>query len=176
MLHLNEEIDRLWRRLDQNRNIEKLKRDADFWYEHTAKLRAETEQLLVKSHAQSSQYVTVVVAVGYVGYFTTWNFCRGLLSAPETARVALFGLLSLAVYCAWEIFALQMRMRFLGQMGDMLHAASPDDFEEKRQRHLSRDAWWIARTRPIWAGVLFISVGSVIIGASLMVYRLYMSL
>lgn len=177
ILALNEEIDRLWRYLGHRDEAQRARHEASEWERRAEGLKKETEEFLLKTTAQTTQYLNVVAVVGYAGYFTTWNFTRDILQRGEASFVALMGLTSLAIYCAWEIFLIHARMKSLSEFGALLRdMVSPEDFELRRRDIVAREAKWTRMMTPVLRLTLFATIAMVGLGALTMGRRLYLSL
>jgi hypothetical protein len=174
---LQDDIDRLWRYLEHTGNAERARREATEWRRRTDDLRRELDAHFLKLSQQTSQYVNVVSVIGYAGYFAVWNFTRSMLTPAETSLVALLGLVSLGLFCLWEIFVIQYRLHSLGRMGALMRdTIAPDLFEERRQEIIANEAKVTRAMTPIWQVVLAICIVAMLAGGVIMARRFYLSL
>ncbi|PBB88395.1 hypothetical protein CK216_01270 [Mesorhizobium sp. WSM3876] len=140
-------------------------------------MRKELEGVLAKTAQHTAQYLTIAAAIGYGGYFTTWNLTKSSLTEPNGAFVGLMGILSVAVYALWELFAINMRLRSLSAMSTLLRdMVAPDIFEERRREIVRQEARMVQLITPVWRLVFFFCVGALLLGGSVMVRGLYLHL
>lgn len=177
MVALSEEIDRLWRYLGHSDAAEKARHDASEWRRRSEDLRKELEGVIVKTAQHTTQYLTIAAAIGYGGYFTTWNLTKASLTEQSAAFVGLMGIFSVGVYVLWELFAINIRMRSLSTMNALLRdMVAPDVFEERRREIVRQEARMVQLLTPIWRLVLFFCIGALLLGSGVMVRALYLNL
>lgn len=157
MLQLTEEIDRLWRYIGYDEKAKEARARARDIEGKVAGYKKEAEDLFRRQYEEASKYFNTVMAVGYAGYFATWTLMRSDIDKWHRSFIGLMGMVSLATFICWELFAMLMRMKGLEEINVFFrNMISVDDFEPLRQEQLSREAKRMMWARPVWAAVFFL--------------------
>ncbi|TXR50087.1 hypothetical protein [Phyllobacterium endophyticum] len=166
MLELSEEIDRLWRYIGYDKEAKEARARARDIEDKVAGYKKEAEDLFRRQYEEASKYFNTVMAIGYAGYFATWTLMRSDIDKWHGSLIGLMGMLSLATFICWELFAMRMRMNGLAEINTFFrNMISVDDFEPLRQEQLSKEAQRMMWARPTWALAFFFSVSTATIGA-----------
>jgi hypothetical protein len=177
MLALSEEIDRLWRYIGHDEKAKEARQRARDIEGRVAGYRKDFEEFFRKQYEESSKYFNTVMAIGYAGYFATWTLTRSEIDKWHSSFIGLMGIISLAIFICWELFAMFMRMKGLEELGVFYrNMISVDDFEPLRQQQMSKEARRMMIARPVWVLVFFTSAGAALIGAADLATQLYRNL
>ncbi|MEW9615454.1 hypothetical protein AB3G45_16645 [Shinella sp. S4-D37] len=184
ILKLDDQIKHLWNSLKYRAEAEEYERAAREWREKAEALDKQIREYKnelathIKSvNEESSRYVNIVSVIGYAGYFTTWGFTRDILGREATIFVASMGMASVSLFVLWEMFAIYMRLKSVGMLGQMFrNSVSVEAFEELRAQLLSDEARTTAIINPVHKVVFIVSFAAAIAGGLAMMQKLYMSL
>ncbi|WP_250955759.1 hypothetical protein [Rhizobium sp. CG5] len=177
VLQLTDEIDGLWRYIGYDEKSKEARARARDIEGKVAVYKKEAEDLYRRQYEEASKYFNTVMAVGYAGYFATWTLMRSDIDSWHGSFIGMMGMISLATFICWELFAMHMRMKGLEEINFFFrNMVSVDDFEPLRQQQLAKEARRMMWARPIWALAFFVSAGTSAVGAIDLMLQLYNNL
>lgn len=185
MLALDDEIQVLWKKLEQMSDANEYRERAR---EYREKARAIEEQIkgyrselagnIKAVNEESARYISAVSVIGYAAYFATWGLVKDNLGREMTSFVGLMGMISVSLFVLWEIYViLAVRLKAVGELGHIFqNMVSVEDFEPMRLRQVERDAKRILALTVAHRVVFTVSILSACAGGAAMMQALYCSL
>ncbi|TZG37624.1 hypothetical protein [Agrobacterium sp. B1(2019)] len=184
LIELDDEIQKLWQRLESHTSADEYRRIAQDYREKSKKINEQTLEYKTELASQikslneeSARYVNIVSVIGYAGYFTTWGFTKDILEKEMTAFVGLAGMLSVGLFVIWEMFNVLLRFKTLNAIAYLFQSGtSVEHFEEISSKLKQDEARTIAIYAPIHGIVFSVSFIAAIGGGLAMMHKLYLSL
>lgn len=162
---LRRQIDAIWDYLKYKDQASKHRLEAELIRNDVNSLRNDLGDFLQKLNRETQTYIRIVTTVGYTGYFATWAFVKHFLEPNDARIVALSGLISLAIFCFWELFTAFVRLRSVSEFNHVLNnLVSVEDFERLKSEQKSKEARREAELIPVQAIAFWSTIGSIIFG------------
>lgn len=131
--------------------------------ELVAKDREAQREMLGQIFENAKGYTNLVMAGGYVGAFTIWNFTKDLLPTVAHAWVALLLTTSLLAFIGFEVFMMVVRS---WQMLNLKQIAAfdgkPGDYDRAVQRIRARQRKMMSAVLGIWVAIMAVAGGTVL--------------
>ncbi|MGH0357523.1 hypothetical protein GHJ84_08805 [Sinorhizobium meliloti] len=184
LIALDDEIRALWRTLKHHSDAAEFSTAAQRHRESAEKIQAELDSyqagmagMIKNLHEEAARYINVVSVIGYTGYFATWAFTKDVLDKDSHALIGLLGMISVALFCLWEMFGVFIRLHAVTELSNVFrNGLSISDFEKFKQDLIVREAKRMAILGPAHKLVFLISSGCVFSGGLMMMHLLYASL
>ncbi len=184
LMALDSQIQGLWKSLKHHSNAaehreraREYQQKADRIEQQMLSYKTELSASIKTLHEESARYTNVVMVIGYAGYFATWGFTKDILGKDFTAFVGLMGMLSVAVFCLWEMFVILTRLQAVSELGQIFrNMISVEDFEPLRDEQMRREANRAMIIAPVHKLVFTFSLTAMAAGGLVMMHALYSSL
>lgn len=150
---------------DKQKIIEKLDDKALEKDEHVENLIRITSALYDKASA----YTNIVIAAGFVGFFTVWGNMKDHLSIVQMSTSAFSITLSLTVFILWEVYMMWIRSKSINERHTVIKAP-PAEFKVALEKQEKSEQLRNIQTHKIWRFALFFTVVPGIVAAGILIY------
>jgi hypothetical protein len=133
------------------------------------KRNAAVLKIMSSLYDKSAAYTNIIMAAGYVGFFTVWSNMKVYMSAFDMRISALCMLISIMFFVMWEVTKMIVTSRSLSSLQDATNA-SPAEFNAKLEAYYLDAAKINAALMKWWSCVLFVTIVPALIAASILIF------
>ena len=126
------------------------------------------KELLSETFGQAQNYTTVILAVGYAGFFGIWSFVKEDLTRGTMFFSALLITLSLGFFILWELIGMFMRTAVLTRLAAVV--ADEDKFAERVLDYRRDRQEKNIRLIPVWKFILAATVSTAVVAYFILLF------